>query len=105
MLSYREDYLKAGLLIFPVTNPIKVSVKLIFILSLLLTIVSTSLYLTAKLTAISLASLTLLNILLLYGSWQLMFQQDKKASWRLYKLCTYPYLGLTFTLFSLSLWL
>lgn len=105
MLSYREDYLKAGLFIFPITNPVKVSVKLIFVLSLLLTIVSTTLYLTAKLAAIFLGGITLLNILLLYGSWQLMFQQDKEASWRLYKLCTYPYLGLTFALLSLGLWL
>jgi protoheme IX farnesyltransferase len=103
MVAHREDYLKAGLNYFPLNLPVKDTVKVIFSLSLFLYIVSISLYFLGYFKFIYMITSNILGILMIYTSARLLFIPESRIAWKLYKLSSFPYLGITFLAMCLDI--
>ncbi len=105
IIAHREDYLQAGLNYFPISFPVKDSVKLLFLFSLLLYGVSIALYFAGDFAWLYLVDANLLGVLTVYASARLVISGAGSDAWRLYKLSTFPYLGLIFAVMCLDVWL
>ncbi|MDP7470378.1 MAG: UbiA family prenyltransferase, partial [Dehalococcoidia bacterium] len=96
MLSYREDYLGGGVRIFPVSWRVADAVKVLWGLCFLLYGVSLSGYLMMAPGWLYLAVANLLGLGLVYAGYRLWRGRGRGEAWRLYRLLTYPYLGIMF---------
>lgn len=104
MMAYREDYLQAGVRMFPLTAPVAVVYRLFLALSLLVYALSWALYFIAGFGPAYLTVANVLGLALVYANLRLLRSQKGHDSWRLYKLATYPYLGLLFLTMALVTW-
>ncbi len=105
IISNREDYLQAGLSFFPVSFPVKDSVKVLLVFSLVLYAASIALYFVGSFGWLYLVLANLLGVMMVYGSSRLVISHTARDSWRLYKLSSFPYLGLIFLVMCLDTWL
>ena len=105
IIAHREDYLQAGLNFFPINFAVKDSVKVLLVFSLVLYAASIALYFVGGFTWLYLLLANLLGILMVYGSARLVFSRAARDAWRLYKLSSFPYLGLLFMVMCLDIWL
>ncbi|MFQ5827170.1 MAG: protoheme IX farnesyltransferase [Dehalococcoidia bacterium] len=105
ILSYRDDYLGAGLRILPVTWREANVVKVLVALSSLLYGVSLALFFWGGFGGLYLVAANILGLAMIYASLRLLKVGSFQGAWRLYKLSSYPYLGLTFLALILDLWL
>jgi protoheme IX farnesyltransferase len=105
MISNREDYLGAGLDFFPMNVAVKTAVRVLFAFSLVLYIVSIALYFVGGFGWLYLVLANLLGVMMLYASWRLVASSASRDAWRLYKLSSFPYLGLIFLAMCLDIWL
>lgn len=103
MLSYREDYLGAGVRLFPVSWRVADAVKVLWGLCFLLYAVSWAGYLMAPLGWLYLAMANLLGLGLLYSGYRLWRGRGRGEAWGLYRLLTYPYLGIMFVVIMLDI--
>jgi len=101
IISHREDYLRAGLTYFPINVAVKDAVKVLLLFSLVLYAASIALYFVGGFAWLYLVLANLLGIMMVYGSYRLVSSNAARDSWRLYKLSSFPYLGLIF----LVMWL
>lgn len=104
MLAYRDDYLQAGVNIFPLTIPTKKAMRLLFFLSITLFVFSLALYLVGKFLIIYLTTALALGALMLSGSYFLVKNQTKNSAWKVYKFSVYPYLGMIFLAMCIDRW-
>ena len=51
------------------------------------------------------AMYALLGVMMVYGSSRLVISRAAQDAWRLYKLSSFPYLGLIFIIMCLDIWL
>ncbi len=105
IIAHRGDYLQAGLSYFPISLEVKDSVKWLLVFSLLLYGASIALYFVGNFTWLYLALANLLGILMVYASSRLAISGAAEYAWQLYKLSTFPYLGLIFLIMCLDIWL
>ncbi len=105
MVSNRGDYLGAGLDFFPMNVEVKKAVTVILVFSLALYVVSIALYFTGDFGWLYLLLANLLGVMIVYASWRLMLSSASRDAWRLYKLSSFPYLGLIFLTMCLDIWL
>ena len=117
MLAHRDDYLKAGVYVFPLTWQIRNAVRALLILSFLLYAASIALYFGAGFGLLYLVMANLLGVLMVYATFCLLvtYRNSEKApaespplfqrAWRVYKLSSFPYLGLIFLTMCLDPWL
>jgi protoheme IX farnesyltransferase len=84
---------------------IKKSVIVLFLFSLALYVVSIVLYFVGDFGWLYLVLANLLGIMMVYASWRLVVSKASKDAWRLYKLSSFPYLGLIFLIMCLDIWL
>jgi protoheme IX farnesyltransferase len=105
MIAHRDDYLGAGLLLFPLTIDVRKAMKLLLALSAILYPTSIALYFVAHLGLVYLVAANILGIAMLYTSSRLTISGASKDAWKLYKLSAFPYLGLLFLSVCLDLWL
>lgn len=105
MLAYRNDYLGAGVRIFPVTWKMSDAVKVLLALSTVLFAASLALYFVAQLRWIYLITAIILGLAMVFANGWLLKHLASKNAWRVYKLSAYPYLGFIFLAMSLDLWL
>ena len=105
MIANREDYLRAGISYFPVSQETGQVVKLLMVLSLTLYAASIALYFVGSFTWLYLVLANILGGTLLYTSLRLVISVSSRDSWRLYKLSAFPYLGLIFLAMGLDTWL
>ena len=103
MISNRDDYLGAGLNFFPMSVGVKKAVMVILLFALVLYVVSIALYFVGGFGWLYLALANLLGIMMLYASGRLMISNASKDAWRLYKLSSFPYLGLIFLVMCLDI--
>ncbi|MCL0094370.1 protoheme IX farnesyltransferase [Dehalococcoidales bacterium] len=96
MLANRDDYLNAGLSYFPLRLEVKTVVKILLVLSILLYLVSILFYLAGEAGLLFLVIANLMGILIVYANTRLLFSLALKDAWRVYKLSTFPYLGVIF---------
>jgi len=105
MIANREDYLGAGITYFPVSRQTGEVIKLLVVLSLVLYLASIALYFIGDFSWLYLVFANLLGGTLLYTSLRLVISVSSQNSWRLYKISTFPYLGLIFLFMCLDVWL
>ena len=105
MVARREEYVKARIDYFPLTMKPSDSIKLLFFLSVLLYAVSILLWHVADFGWFFFAVANITGIIMVLASIKLVRNMDSKDSWRLYKISSFPYLGVIFLAMCLNFWL
>jgi protoheme IX farnesyltransferase len=105
MVSHREDYIGAGLTFFPMNVPVRMAVLVLLMFALALNVVGLSLYFAADFGRLYLISALILGAMMLYASTRLIKSYSSRSAWKLYKLSSFPYLGLIFLAMCLDIWL
>ena len=105
MISHRDDYLRAGVKIFPVTWETKDAIKVLVVLAVLLYGISIALYRFGDFGIAYLVVANILGIAIVIATFRLLFTGISQDAWRVYKLTAFPYLGLIFLTMGLDLWL
>jgi len=105
MVAYRDDYLQAGIRIFPLRTSPRSTMRLLLALAVLLTAVSIALGVFGAMGPAYFAAAIPLNAALLLASARLVGSGASGGAWRVYKLSAYPYLGLIFCAACLDRWL
>jgi len=103
MISKRKEYLGAGLRFFPLSWPVKSVVTLLFGLSIALYLVANSLYIFGDFHLIYLVIANVAGITMIYATARLIFSTTSANSWRVYKLSSFPYLGIIFLAMCLDI--
>jgi heme o synthase len=105
IIANREDYLHAGLTFFPISCSVKKSVRILLVFSLALFTISLGLYYIGAFGWIYLAAAITLGTTMVFGSFRLARTGAIGDAWKLYKLSSFPYLGLIFLAMCLDIWL
>ena len=105
MIANRDDYLNAGLNFFPMSREVKEAVKVLLVFSLVLYAASLALYFVGSFAWLYLILVNLLGILMVYASSRLVVSSFSGDAWRVYKLSSFPYLGILFLTMWLDIWL
>ncbi|MFC1981799.1 protoheme IX farnesyltransferase [Chloroflexota bacterium] len=105
IIANRDDYQQAGQNYFPVNIEVKDSVKVLLLFSLALYAASIALYFIGSLAWLYLLMANILGIAMVYAGIRLVVSSDTSDAWRLYRLSSFPYLGLLFLIMCLDIWL
>ena len=105
MIAHREDYRQAGLNIFPINHEVREAVKVLLVFSLVLYMVSIALYFAGGFNLLYLAAANILGIIMVYAGIRLVRNGAAADAWKMYKLSSFPYLGVIFTIMCLDIWL
>jgi len=105
MVSNREDYIGAGLSFFPMSVSVKTAVSVLLSFSLVLYVVSIALYFVGGFGWLYLVLANILGLMMIYACSRLLGANISKNAWKLYKLSSFPYLGLIFLAMCLDIWL
>ncbi|MCL2140760.1 MAG: UbiA family prenyltransferase [Dehalococcoidia bacterium] len=103
MVSHRNDYIKAGLTFFPLSVPVQTVVTILLVFALLLNVVALCLYFVTNYGLFYLVVSSILGIAMLLATIRLVASHASKDAWKLYKLSSFPYLGLVFIAICISL--
>lgn len=93
MVSYREDYLKAGVTMFPLTIKMRIVAWILFLLTVLLYVCSLALYFTGYFSLFYLLAANVLGVLALAASVMFVAHSTEASAFRVYKISAFPYLG------------
>ena len=96
MVANRDDYLDAGLHYFPLNLQVKNIVKILFALSICLYFTSIVLYLFSDFRLLYLVVANVLGIAMIVANARLFLSTTSLAAWQVYKLSSFPYLGIIF---------
>ena len=96
MISKREEYLGAGLSFFPLSWKVQNVVRLLFGLSVALYLVAILLYVFGDFRLIYFIIANVISIAMIAATARLIFSTTSANSWRVYKLSSFPYLGIIF---------
>ena len=96
MIAHRDDYLGAGLKYFPLNLRVKDVIKILFALALFLFAISICLYVFTDFNVFYFWVAGILGILMVVACARLLFSGTSKAAWQIYKLSSFPYLGIIF---------
>ena len=105
MVSHRDDYIGAGLTFFPMSVSVRTAVGILLIFACLLNVVSIALFFVAGYSLLYLIVALVLGVAMLGTTVRLFISHTSRNAWKLYKLSSFPYMGLIFLVICLSLWL
>ena len=105
MITNRNDYISAGLDYFPMSWQPKDAAKVLLAFSLVLYVASIALYFVGGFTRLYLVLAGLLGAMIIYNTSRLAISGVSRDAWWLYKLSSFPYLGVVFLTMSLDVWL
>ncbi len=106
MVSHRDDYTSAGLTFFPMNVSVRLATNVLLMFALALNVIAISLYFVADLSLLYLVVTLGLGLMMLYGSVRLAASPvPSRDAWRLYKMSSFPYLGIIFLIMTLDVWL
>lgn len=105
MVSHRDDYISAGITFFPMNVSVRTAVSVLLVFALVLNAAAITLYFTAGFTPLYLLVAIVLGAAMLYATARLVLSHATADAWKLYKLSSFPYLGLIFVAMCLSIWL
>ena len=105
MISHRDDYIGAGITFFPMNVSVHTAVIILLIFALLLNAISIGLFFVAGYSFLYLIVAVVMGIAMLWATVKLVGSHTSRNAWKLYKLSSFPYLGLIFMAICLSLWL
>jgi protoheme IX farnesyltransferase len=102
-ITYRDDYRRAGINYFPINLEVRDAVKLLLAFALALGAISLALYFVGGFGWLYLALAGILGVAMFAGALRLVLSRRPEDSWRLYKLSSFPYLGVLFLVMCLDL--
>jgi protoheme IX farnesyltransferase len=105
MVSNREDYIGAGLNFFPMNVKVGTAIRVLLVFSLALYAISIALYFVGSFGWLYITLAIILGAMMIYACCQLLVSEASGDAWRLYKLSSFPYLGLIFLAMCLDIWL
>ncbi len=105
MLAHRDEYIGARLTYFPISRKSGEIIKILFIISLALALFAVGLYFIGAFGLVYLVTAIVMSGIMVYGAYQLIISGTSKNAWRLYKLSSFPYLGIVFLAIGLDKWL
>jgi heme O synthase-like polyprenyltransferase len=107
MIANREDYRQAGITYFPISWEAKDSIKVLFIIAVLLLGSSIALYCYSNrdFGTFYLTVACILGIMMVVSTARLAFTGISRDAWRVYKLTAFPYLGIIFLAMVIDLWI
>jgi len=105
MIANREDYRHAGLCYFPMSRETGESVKVLLLFALVLLFTSAALYFIGTFGWLYLVFASLAGMMMLYATIRLVVSSESQDAWKLYKLSSFPYIGIVFMAMCLDLWL
>jgi protoheme IX farnesyltransferase len=105
MVSHREDYRNAGLKFFPMNVSVRTAVLVLLVFAFVLNAIAVILYFVAGYSVLYLAAALGLGAAMLYATVRLVGSHNSRDAWKLYKLSSFPYMGVLFIAICLSLWL
>jgi len=105
MTFHRDDYLRAGVRIFPVTWRVEDTIKVLLGLAVILYGISIALYHFGDFGILYLAVANILGVAMVYATYRLLRTANSRYAWRVYKLTAFPYLGILFLTMGIDLWL
>jgi protoheme IX farnesyltransferase len=105
MLSYRDDYLGAGIRMFPVTWRVEDAMKVLAGLAIALYGISIALYHFGDFGLLYLTVANIFGVAMVFATYRLLRTSSSRYAWRVYKLTAFPYLGVIFLTMGLDLWL
>ena len=105
MVARRNEYIAAGISYFPISWQAKDAVKILFALSFILYASSLALYFIMGLGLLFLIVANILGLMMIIGAARLVTSKASNDAWALYKIGSFPYLGLIFLSLCLDLWL
>ena len=105
MIANRDDYLSAGISYFPMSREIREAVKVLLLFALVLYFASIALYFIGAFGWLYLVLANVAGIMMVYASIRLVISSESGHAWKLYKLSSFPYLGLIFIAMCLDIWL
>jgi protoheme IX farnesyltransferase len=103
MIARRDEYINAGITFFPMSASPATGIRLMVFSGILLFATSIALYFVAGFGWLYLSGAVLLGLLLLASSFKLLKTSDSNRAWRVYKVSSFPYLGLLFLVMVLDL--
>ena len=104
MIASREDYIKAGLRYFPISREVREAVRVLLLFALVLLFTSTALYFVADFSWVYLVLAGLSGIMMVCATVRLALSSESGDAWKLYKLSSFPYLGIIFIAMCLDMW-
>jgi protoheme IX farnesyltransferase len=105
MMANRSDYEAAGLHYFPLSWEDKDVIKILAVLSLVLSIVALMIYLlSGKLHWLYLGVSSVLSLVMIYANVRLLFAPSSRNAWSVYRLSAFPYLGIIFMAMVIDSW-
>lgn len=105
MVSHREDYRNAGLKFFPMNVSVRTAVLVLLVFAFVLNAIAVILYFVAGYSVLYLAAALGLGAAMLYATVRLVGSHNSRDAWKLYKLSSFPYMGVLFIAICISLWL
>lgn len=105
MIANRDDYRSAGLNFFPMNREVKDSVKVLLMFALILYGTSLALYFIGDFSLLYLVVANVLGIMMIFSTARLVITRASSVAWRLYKLSSFPYLGLIFLIMLMDIWI
>lgn len=103
MVARRDEYINAGITFFPMSATPATGIRLMVFSGLLLFATSIVLYFVADFGWLYLSGAILLGLALLASSFKLLLTSDSTRAWRVYKISSFPYLGILFFIMVLDL--
>jgi protoheme IX farnesyltransferase len=104
-IAHRDDYRQAGLNYFPINLEVKNAVKVLLVFAVALYAVSLAVYFVGSFAWIYLALANILGIGMVYATARLVTSRAAGDAWKLFRLSSFPYLGLIFLAMCLDIWL
>ncbi|RJO62118.1 MAG: protoheme IX farnesyltransferase [Dehalococcoidia bacterium] len=104
MVSHRDDYIGAGITFFPMNVSVRTAVLVLLVFALVLNVAAVSLYYVAGFNLLYLLVAVILGAAMLFATARLVSSHTSKDAWKLYKLSSFPYLGLIFVAMCISIW-
>lgn len=105
MIANHSDYVQAGITYFPMSHQPQQSVKVLPAFSVALAVIAVGFYFVGSFNPLYLVVAVVLSAMMVYGSFRLARHPSRKNAWRLYKLSSFPYLGIIFLAMALAVWL
>lgn len=102
ILAKKEEYMAAELFYFPINLSVKKTTAIIFILTCSIFILSLALNLIHLFSTIYLIPVLIMGSLMLVSTAYLIFRTSSGIAWRIYKLSSFPYLGVVFIAMTLD---
>ena len=104
-IAHRDDYISAGITFFPMNVSVRTAVLVLLVFALVLDVTAVWLYFVAGFNLLYLLVAIILGLSMLYATVRLVASHTSKDAWKLYKLSSFPYLGIVFIAMCVSIWL